>query len=279
MPDKLHLIAPAAATAPPQLRGLLSAMVPTGRIECDEDNPSTPFELALARANGLPGEPGHIPWAAFETGTVGTPCAWVKLCHWQVGADNVTLSPPQDLALDDATSQALLQAMAPYFQEDGIALAPYGALPGVWLATGEPLRRLRTVSLDRLAGQRLTPALLDAAAGLRRLQNEMQMLLYTHPANEARQQLGLQPVNSFWLSGAGVLEQPLAPAAHVRVEPALTAASCAELRALLRTGGDARLTLYGDKAAQEFAAAPAGLWPKFKGVFGLQPAWDGHGQL
>jgi len=36
---------------------------------------------------------------------------------------------------------------------------------------------------------------------IRRLQNEMQMLLYTHPLNEARD----QPVNSFWVSGCGDL--------------------------------------------------------------------------
>jgi hypothetical protein len=279
MSDKLHLIAPLAATAPAGLKALLAAMAPAARIECGEDSPSTPFELALAQANGLPGEPGHIPWAAFETGTTGTPCAWVKLCHWQVGADNVTLSPPQELAIDAQTSSALLAAMQPYFAEDGIALQPYGALAGIWFATGEPLRELRTVSLDQLAGKRLTPAMLDAAGSLRRLQNEMQMLLYTHPANDERQRQGLPPVNSFWITGAGALDQPVPPAPHVRVEASLSEDSCAQLLALLRAGGDARLTLCGARAAQAFEAAPDGLWHRFKGVLGLQPAWDGRDQL
>ncbi len=315
MPDQLHLIIPGAvlsrddsAPAPPpaplgpNLRALLAAMSPDKRIECAEDAPSTPFELALAEANGLPGGPGQIPWAAFETGTVGTPCAFIRLCHWQVGADHVRLSPPEALALDADSSDALLSAMAPYFLEDGITLAPHGSLPGTWLATGEVFRGLHSVSMDTLLGRHLTRSLLDGAgtpaATLRRLQNEMQMLLYTHPVNEARQQQGQAPVNSFWVTGTGVLDQPVPVAQHVRVEsrlhtPALrgdTAAhaqawqavdadSCAALLAVLRAGGDAQLTLCGQRAAQHFSPAAPGFWRKIKGVLGLQPLWDGRHQL
>ena len=313
MSDKLHLLIPGAvlppdATASPapplplSLRGLLATLAPAERIACEEDSPATPFELALAQANGLPGAPGFIPWAAFETGTVGTPCAWIKLCHWQVGADNVMLSPPEDLALDAATADALLAAMAPYFLEDGITLRPYGTVAGVWLATGEPLRGLRTVSMDRLAGQRLTPSLLDAAgtpaASLRRLQNEMQMLLYTHPANDARQQNGLQPVNSFWVSGAGQLDQAVPVAADVQVEARLAAPAlrgdaaaharawqevdadtCAALLALARAGGSARLTLCGSDAAQTFGPAHNGAWNRIMSNIGLKPASTGLEKL
>jgi hypothetical protein len=315
MQDKLHLIIPGAvlpqdAGEPPlqrpplspNLRALLAAMAPAGRIECGEDDPATPFELALAQANGLPGNPGHLPWAAFKTGTVGLPCAFIKLCHWQVGADHVRLSPPEDLTLDDATSRVLLAAMAPYFLEDGITLQPYGELPGTWLATGEVFRGLRNVSLDRLVGRHLTRAVLDGAgtpaATLRRLQNEMQMLLYTHPANEARQQQGLAPVNSFWVTGAGVLEKMLPAAQDVRVEPrlhapalrrdaaahaqvwqAVDADACAALLAVLRGGGEARLTLCGEQAAQSFVPLQPGFLPRFKRLLGLQPIWDKREQL
>lgn len=312
MSDKLHLIIPGAvlpheagvALPPlgPNLRALLAAMAPDQRIECGEDNPSAPYELALAQASGLPGEPGYLPWAAFETGTVGQPCAFIQLCHWQVGADHILLSPPEQLAVDEATSLALLAAMAPYFLEDGITLQPYGCLPGTWLATGEVFRGLRCMSLDRLRGRRLTPALLDAvgapAATLRRLQNEMQMLLYTHPANDRRQQQGLGPVNSFWVTGAGVLDQAIPVAADVRIESRLHAPAlrhdalahtqawqevdadvCASLLALLRAGGEARLTLCGEHAAQSFVPAKIGFWRQIKQFLGLQPLWDGRSQL
>ncbi|MDP2034817.1 MAG: phosphoglycerate mutase [Polaromonas sp.] len=314
MPDKLHLIIPGAVLSrdagepaaplpplPPKLRALLAAMRPAGRIECGEDDPSTPCELAFAQALGLPGGPGQIPWAAFDTGTLSLPCAFITLCHWQVGADHVRLSPPEDLALDEDTARVLLAAMAPYFLEDGITLAP-GGRPGNWLATGEVFRGLRSVSMDTLMGRHLTRSLLDGAgtpaATLRRLQNEMQMLLYTHPVNELRQQQGLAPVNSFWVSGAGVLEQsvPAAPqlrvdarlqtpaqrgdaAAHAEAWQAVDSDSCAALLAVLRAGGQARLTLCGARAAQSFEPADTGAWSRFKQVLGLQPLWDGREQL
>ena len=315
MPQKLHLIIPGAVlpqgaaealspAAPvlPKLRALLAAMDPATRIECEEDSPSTPFEMALAAANALPGSPGHIPWAAFETGTIGVPCAFLKLCHLQVGADHILLLPTEDLGVDVDTSGVLMAAMAPYFLEDGITLQPHGAVPGTWLATGEPFRNLRSVSTDQLAGRRVTRAMLESAGGsaavLRRLQNEMQMLLYTHPANEARQQQRLLPINSFWVTGAGVLDTATPAAPHVQVERRLHAAvqrsdaaahakawqevdadACARLLAVLRAGGDARLTLCSENAAQSFAPARASVWRRLKSVLGLKPPFNLRNQL
>ncbi len=315
MPQKLHLIIPGAVlpqsaaetpspVAPvlPKLCALLAAMDRTTRIDCAEDSPSSPFEMALAEANALSGSPGHIPWAAFESGIVGVPCAFIKLCHLQVGSDHILLLPPEDLGVDADTAGLLMQAMAPYFLEDGITLQLYGAVPGTWLATGEPFRNLRTVSTDQLAGRRVTRAMLESAGGsaavLRRLQNEMQMLLYTHPANEARPQQRLLPINSFWVTGAGVLETATPAAPHVLVERRLQAAAqrpdaaghakawqavdadaCARLLAVLRAGGDARLTLCSEKAAQSFAPAAVGVWRRLKSVLGLQPPFNVRKQL
>jgi hypothetical protein len=308
MSDKLHLLIPGAAPpagAPavdrgslPNLLALLAALAPAGRIALDDESLSTPFEVALARANGLPDEPGRIPWAAFETGTPGTPCAWIKPCHWRVGADHIVLTPPRALVLDAETSQALLDAMAPYFREDGIELRSHGTVADAWLGTGEPLRGLATLSVDRAVHRRLTPSAFEAAGPvLRRLQNEMQMLLYTHPANEARLQRGLLPVNSFWVTGAGVLERALAPSAQVQVERRLCDAesgepsvlaqawrevdadSCAMLLARLRAGRQVQLTLCGERAAQAWGPERAGAWARLKAAVGLRPGFDHLGQL
>ena len=315
MPQKFHLIIPGAVLShdagalpsnqepvTPKLRALLAAMDAVTRIECAEDSPSTPFESALAEANALPGGPGYIPWAAFETGTVGVPCAFVKLCHLQVGADHILLSPPEDLVVDALTSGVLMSAMSPYFLEDGIILHPYGTVPGTWLAIGEPFRGLRTVSTNQATGRHLTRSMLDSSGGsavlLRRLQNEMQMLLYTHPANETRQQQRLLPINSFWVTGAGVLDAKTPAAPDVQVEMRLHAAAlrrdaaahaaawqeidaevCADLLARVRAGEDVRLTLCSDKAAQTFIPAKTGVWGQFKSVLGLQPRFNMREQL
>jgi hypothetical protein len=72
---------------------------------------------------------------------------------------------------------------------------------------GELLRDLPTASLDRVRGQAVEAWMPqgERARPLRRLQNEMQMLLYTHPVNDNRAARGQTPVNAFWLSGTGSL--------------------------------------------------------------------------
>lgn len=277
IPDAIPLLSNPAdlpALPPlPRLDALLRRLQVADTIECDDDAPDTPLERALARAHGLPGAPCQVPWAAFETGTVGTPCAWLRPCHWQLGMDHVTLLHPSQLALPEHESRALLASMQPLLQEDGVTLRYVRA--DAWLAQGELLRGLTTWSMERAAQQPLTREVLSLAgtpaqsAHLRRLQNELQMLLYTHPVNDTREQAGQWTVNALWIEGAGVLEQAVAPAAGVQLEPRLTQAlgaaawqpawqsawqaidadSVARLGQRLTAGADLRLTLCGPRRA------------------------------
>ncbi len=124
----------------------------------------------------------------------------VTPCHWSVGIDNIRMDDPADLQLIDAESRALFAVVLPYFLEDDIALT-YEA-PLRWLAASPVLQGLALASLDRVMGRNVDvwqPQSEDSKA-IRRLQNEMQMLLYTHPINEVREARGLPTVNSFWLS-------------------------------------------------------------------------------
>ncbi len=263
--------APPALPPLPHLDALLKRLQVAEAIACEDDAPDTPFERALARAHGLPGAPGQLPWAAFDTGTVGTPCAWLRPCHWQLGMDHVTLLPPERLALAEDESRALLAAVQPLLQEDGIALR--WVRPDAWLAQGELLRGLRTWSMARAAQWPLTREVLALAAAsahsaqLRRLQNELQMLLYTHPVNEAREQAGQWPVNALWIEGAGVLDRAIDPNPALQVDTRLAPAATPDLaawqaawqaidadsvRALgqrLAAGADVRLSLCGPRRA------------------------------
>ena len=187
---------------------------------------SLPHERTLARAWGLPCQDGQMPWTAWREARVtettssdasnasnasnasdSPPAAFARFtpCHWAVGSDHIALRDPEALQLGDDESQALLAAMQPYFEEDGLQVRWDSAL--CWTARGEMLRALPCASLDRVIGRRIDDWLsrTPAARPLRRLQQEMQMLLYTHPVNESREALGLLPVNSFWVDGAGAL--------------------------------------------------------------------------
>ena len=244
------------------LDALTKRLRPAGRIECDEQSPSDPAEVAAARALGLPDAPGLIPWAAWQTGTEDVPCAWLKPCHWQLGMDHALLAEPADLKLNEASSRALLAAVTPLLSDDGIVVRYVSA--DAWLATGEVFRNLRTWSMRRAAGRRLTPDLLPggSTASLRRLQNELQMLLYTHPVNDAREAARLPPINALWIEGAGVLDHPPPSRAHVLLEDRLlkteenqTGATVAQA---LRAYHEAWQTIDADSGARLLSALQAG---------------------
>jgi len=307
----MHLLIPFAASQEPAsrqvLRGLhlphleqlIQRLSALPLIEGREDSPSLPHERVLAQALGLPAA-DPIPWAAWQainSGQEAPGAAWAFItpCHWQVGQAQVTLLDPQQLALPEDESRALLAAMQPYFAEDGITLL--FDRPGRWLARGELFRDLSSASLQRVVGQDVAPWM-PASPTLRRLQNEMQMLLYAHPLHDARTARRALPVNSFWISGSGALEAtPLVPAeppvvpqqliapalqqdwpGWAQAWQALDAHECAALLAALDQGASpVRLTLCSDQHALPYVHAPRRGWARIKPIFSrptLADAWE-----
>ena len=259
----------------------------------------SPHERVLARALGLTGaEPlvdGLLPWAAWKAGeTQGKAWALVTPCHWAMGREHATLTDPAALRLTPEESDTLRTAMQPYFDTEGITLHPASATaPDHWLAEGEVFRCLPTASLDRVLGRNVDPWLPDSstAPSLRRLQNEMQMLLYTHPLNDERIARGQQPVNSFWLSGTGALPPTRpTPTGNVRVARDLAQGAFTEdwsaytqawaqldttaiagLLARQKAGEAVRLTLCGERHARTFESAPRSLLTRISGFLSPQP--------
>ena len=278
----------------PNLGKLLARLTPTSLDAGDEFSLSPPHERARARALGLPVRDGLIPWAAWQAHEEG---AWgfITPCHWQAGTHQITMSGQTLADFSEQESQALLAAMRPYFEEDGITLR--FEEPGRWLARGDLFDGLATASLDRVMGRNLENWMPRGAnaVNLRRLQNEMQMLLYTHPINDARAARGAPVVNSFWLSGTGVLprHQPLASAAKAAPPVIVTslrdaalnedwaswiqawhqvdATQCAAMRAALERGERCELTLCGERNAQTLNSHLQSVLRRFLSVFGSKP--------
>jgi hypothetical protein len=293
-----HLLIPFAGRSSPACKAALAALrLPNlqallGRLALDHDDTqpetslSPPHERAMARALGMTGQDGLIPWGAREAQQTGLsragsgePWAVLTLCHWEVAIDQVVLDDPNGIAITEAESLALLEAARPFFQEDGIAVRR-SATPGRWLARGELFRTLPTASVDRVAGHSIAEwaPLSDALKPVRKLQNEMQMLLYTQRVNDERVARGTQPINSFWLSGTGALpatskDSAAAPlvvdtlrrpalgddaAAWSTAWLALDAGPLADLLAACLRGEPVVLTLCGDRAARSFVPRPGG---------------------
>ena len=200
----------------PNLARLLQQLSPGTRLQGQADDLTPVHERVLAQAAGLDGADGLIPWAAHEAQRLGLTTlhgldgwAWITPCHWKVHADHVAMADPLQLALTPRDAETLFLAMQPYFAEDGITLfVPAPGQPSTrWLAHGAVFAGLPTASLTRVAGHTVDPWLprQPQAQPLRRLQNEMQMLLYTHPVNDLRTSFHLSAVNAFWVSGTGTL--------------------------------------------------------------------------
>lgn len=275
----------------PHLQKLLTRLQALPVDDGDALSLSPPHERALARALGLPVADGLIAWAALEARqALAASGAWglVTPCHWRIGSQQVAMDSAAlpDFPADE--SQALLAAMQPYFAEDGIAL--HYRQPTRWLVQSDLFDALATAALDRVAGRDIGQWLPTDrhATKLRRLQSEMQMLLYNHPVNEARSARGLPVVNAFWLSGTGALaptegvstaEMPQSVnslrvaalandwAAWAQAWQATDAGECADLLQALDQGTAVQLTLCGERGAQTFVAAPLSLLERLKRRF------------
>jgi hypothetical protein len=268
----------------PHLTRLLTRLQASERLGTDEYSFTPPHESALAAARGWQGSEGALPFAAHAAALDGVEVldlAWGLLTpvHWHVGRDQVTLGDPAVLGLDAAASRALFEAVRDLFESEGFALA-WGA-PLRWYAAHESLVELPCASPDRVIGRnvdRWMPAHPQARL-VRRLQSEVQMLLYPHAVNEAREARGQLSVNSFWLSGCGrfqaadadavqvhdSLRAPLLAddwAAWAEAWRALDAGALADALARLQRGEPVAVTLCGERFAARFESVPRTLWQR-----------------
>ena len=179
------------------------------------------------------------PVAALMAAGVGLAAAddyWLK-------ADPVTLVPGRtnvalagrvdDLDADEAGE--LLTALNAHFHDDGLVfVAPR---PDTWLAHIAASPELVTTPLARAQRGDLSVELPRGAAGpqWRRWQDEIQMLLHSHPVNSAREARGVAPANAVWFWGGGRLSQ--AGASPTLDVDAPEGAMGDLLRGIARTGG------------------------------------------
>ena len=127
---------------------------------------------------------------------------------------------------------------------------------------------------------------------LQRLQSEMQMLLYNHPVNNAREAKRQYTVNAFWLHGAGMLPEHTAAAGQaVTLSHALRSSALhgdvqawqqawhqldatvlAAALTQLQSHGALRLTLCSEQAAHTYEAKPQAWHQRLLRPFRKTPA-------
>jgi hypothetical protein len=190
----------------PALAALLSRTAAHSRHPYGDQARALPHETWLARTLGLEqyGQPAFAAAAMRGFGLDPGDGTWfiVNPSHIEIARSHLLMPDLRHLALAEDDSRALLEGARPLFEEAGYALA-YGDA-NTWFMRADDWTGMDTATPDAAVGVNLTDCMPAGPRSLayRKLQNEVQMLWFTHPANAAREARRQPPVNAFWLWGA-----------------------------------------------------------------------------
>ncbi len=200
---------PPAELAPDLVRALqapaLAALLTRATCKTlpfDDNMRVLPHEAWLATKLGL--SPSGLPVFAtaamrgFELETEGDSWFIINPAHVDIARSHLSISDMRRLHLSEEHARALFDTAKPLFDELGKTLL-YGDAQ-TWFMRAGDWKTMQTASPDAAAGMNLTDwlPLGVPATEFRKLQNEVQMLWFEHPANVERDASGLQAINSFW---------------------------------------------------------------------------------
>ena len=132
--------------------------------------------------------------------------------HAVLGLTDLTPLDPALISLNEQESRALCEACDQHLSVDGVRLSFVDT--NTWLVTCASEINVLTERPDWLIGEPLRPNLPHGkdARLVERWMNELQMLLFSHPVNAAREERGLPPINLVWLWGFGSINDQTARA-------------------------------------------------------------------
>jgi hypothetical protein len=164
------------------LEALLCRELGIGR---QQDWPVAPISLVQAG-----GQPGNDYWLRADP------------VHVRIERDQLILCEIPEPGPEEA--KMLCDALSAHFGE---AFSPQPIRPGAWVVRITTRPDITTTPLPQAAAQHIDPLLPAGGDSLpwRKLLNEVQMLLFNHPLNQARELRGEPVINSVWLWGGGCL--------------------------------------------------------------------------
>lgn len=199
----------------PSLAVLLARGKSTPAAAHDAFAHALPHESWLATAFGLPSgsPPDSSPPLALQAmhrrGFAPESGIWFVLnpVHIHIARDHLVLTDPRRLALADADSRTLFALAAPLFEEVGQQLV-YGDA-ATWFLRADSWAELQTATPDATCGHNIDIWMPKGptARDWRKVQNEIQMHWHDCAVNQAREDGGLDPVNSLWLWGGTTATQ------------------------------------------------------------------------
>ncbi|MBI1285667.1 MAG: hypothetical protein GC183_15295 [Thiobacillus sp.] len=177
--------------------GVEAALCGAMSIPRQQDWPLAPITL---EADGRPAEEMH--WLRADPVHLGLMRDRIVLTDNRI----LNLAPQEAFALADAIGQHFGEAFSPIPLHPQRWYVPFAIPPKL---TTNPPSVARGHGIEPLMPQG------DDAMRFRSLLNELQMLLFAHPVNHARETRGELPVNSVWLWGGG--SKPAVPTVRVPI--------------------------------------------------------------
>ena len=124
--------------------------------------------------------------------------------HLLLQRDTFSLAEPVPLGLEADESAALTASLNQHFASDGLAFFWH---ENTWFLRLEQNPNIKThapqAALNKAVGAYLPTG--EGATKWAAFTNEVQMLLFEHPVNQAREAKNLPVVNSIWCYGSGHL--------------------------------------------------------------------------
>jgi hypothetical protein len=148
----------------------------------------------------------HVPVAAIEAAALeleGVHPQWLRADPVHIITDKTTAVISDTVPLKDDEITALLIDINQLLIQDGHLL--YAPTSSAWYMNTAYQDDMETLSVSEMRGRTFTEGLPTGAeqAKWRRLFTELQMLLHTHPVNQARRREKQPTVDALWFWGLG----------------------------------------------------------------------------
>jgi hypothetical protein len=144
-------------------------------------------------------------WQA--TGVEATHAFWMYATpvNMQLGRDSYFLTDPATTIISTEEHDALMYSLNEHFE--GFEYTFY-QVSGVWFLGLDKDPDITTTTIGLVKSRDVGPHLPQGEGALQwnKLQNEIQMLLFSHSVNEPREAQGQPVINSLWCYGLGASE-------------------------------------------------------------------------
>lgn len=170
-----------------------------------------PLEALVCEQHGLQAAPDY-PIAAISAAVDGLDVGdayWLRAdpVHLVLQRDCFSLGESIPLPVIREHADSMIASLNQHFNQDGLVFMIGNS--GAWYLYAAQSPQLKTTLPSVAAGKNIhqfMPQGLESSKWLAVL-NEVQMLLFEHPANQSREAAGIVAVNSVWFSGGGVMPQ------------------------------------------------------------------------